>query len=60
MTNLIPLPASVAPTHIQFTLPASAQILVSPANAETLRIAGFLADDLRSATSYALPIVSDP
>lgn len=60
MTNLIPLPALIAPTDLRFTLTASAQIVVSPADAETLRIAGFLADDLRAATGYALPIAPDP
>lgn len=60
MTNLIPLPSSIAPTHVEFVLPASAQVLVSPANDETLRVANFLADELRAVTGYALPVVPDP
>ena len=58
--NLIPLPVSIAPTHNQFGLNANAQIFIAPATPDPLRVANFLADDLRNATGYALPVIADP
>ncbi|RIK32181.1 MAG: beta-N-acetylhexosaminidase, partial [Chloroflexi bacterium] len=60
MNHLIPLPASLLPTQLEFQLGPDTQILVAPATPETLRVSEFLAAALRRATDYALPIVPDP
>lgn len=58
MNNLIPIPSSISPTENQFILEPAAQILVVPAEAETLRVANFLAALLRPAAGFALPVVA--
>lgn len=60
MDQLIPLPAAAAPTYLEFLLNADTQLLVSPANDDTVRVANFLADELRALTGYALPLVLNP
>jgi hexosaminidase len=56
MESLIPRPVSVVPSGSRFVLDPGAQITVEPATPELLRVAGHLAERLRPATGYALPI----
>ncbi len=54
--NIIPMPSSLLPGDGCFTLSEDTRIYVTPAHAETLAIAHYLADRLRPATGYALPV----
>ncbi|MBI4674741.1 MAG: beta-N-acetylhexosaminidase [Chloroflexi bacterium] len=56
MDNLSPKPAFAAPTGEKFILSPTAQILVESPMPELLRLGNFLADALRDATGYALPV----
>ncbi len=58
MNNLIPLPVSITPVDGVFTLSEAAQIQVEPGIAEIAPIGQYLADRLRPATGYALPVVA--
>jgi hexosaminidase len=58
MQNLIPLPASIKSTQGSYTLPSNAAIFVHPDQEEVRRIGGFLADCLRPATGFELPLMS--
>ena len=58
MNNLIPLPVSITPADGVFTLSAAAQIQVQPDSAEIAAIGQYLADRLRPATGYALPVAA--
>jgi hexosaminidase len=54
--TIIPRPASVAPGEGAFTLTADARIYVGPGSGEPSQIGQYLADRLRPATGYALPV----
>lgn len=56
MKNIIPTPVSVIPSHGTFVLSASTQILVTPDNAQLVRIGNDLGAGLRRATGLALPV----
>ena len=56
MHNLIPIPTTYNARDGEFILQNDAQIFVSPATEETLRVAHFLANALRPATGFALPV----
>lgn len=56
--NLIPLPVSIKPADGAFILSATAQIQVEPGRAEITAIGQYLADRLRPATGYALPVTA--
>jgi hexosaminidase len=53
---VIPRPVSVALTGETFTLTAETQILVEPDRPELLAVGQYLAERLRPATSYPLPV----
>ena len=56
MDNLIPLPVSVSATGGTFVLTDTAAIEVEPGMAELMAIGHYLADTLRPATGYGLPV----
>ena len=56
MENLIPLPVSVEPAGGQFTLTADTAIFVEPGTPELAAIGQYLADKLKPATGYKLPV----
>jgi len=58
MDALIPLPASVEPAVGQFMLTGTAGIFVDPATPELIAIGQYLADKLKPATGYALPVTA--
>ena len=58
MNNLIPLPVSVTPKEGAFALTSQAGIYVEPGTPEMLAIGQYLADKLKPATGYALPVAS--
>ena len=58
MDALIPLPASVQPAPGQFTLTAGTGIFVDPATPELTAIGQYLADKLKPATGYKLPVTA--
>jgi hypothetical protein len=53
---VIPRPVSVALTGETFTLTAETQILVEPDRPELLAVGQYLAERLRPATGYPLPV----
>ncbi len=57
MGNLIPWPAYVRPAVGSFALATGAAILVEPATAEITAIGRYLADRLRPATGFPLPVL---
>lgn len=57
MQNLIPLPASISSGQGTCTLASDATIFVHPDQEGTRRVGGFLADCLRPATGFELPLV---
>ncbi len=58
LNALIPMPASVLPTGGAFTLTPAAQIYVEPASTELAAIGQYLADKLKPATGYPLPVLA--
>lgn len=56
MDHLIPQPVSVTATGERFTLAAAMPVTFSPNTPELRAIASYLADTLRPATGYALPV----
>jgi hexosaminidase len=56
MQNLIPLPASIELSQGTYTIPSNAAIFVHPDQEEIRRVGGFLADCLRPATGFELPL----
>ena len=56
ITNIIPLPISVASTGGGFTLPSTAAIFVNPGTSELTAIGQYLADKMKPATGFALPV----
>jgi hexosaminidase len=56
MQNLIPLPVSLKPTRETYTLPSDAAVTVDSDQEEIRLIGRFLADCLRPATRFELPI----
>ena len=56
MQNLIPLPASIKSSQGTYTLPSNAAIFVRPDREEIRLVGGFLADCLRPATGFELPV----
>jgi len=56
--NLIPFPASIKSGQGTYTLPSNAAICVQPDREETHLVGGFLADCLRPATGFELPVIS--
>lgn len=58
MTQIIPQPAFFETTNEKFRFTAGAQIVVAPASPVLLRIANGLANHLRTATGFALPVVA--
>ena len=57
MQNLIPFPASIKPREGTYTLGFDAAILVQPDREEIRLIGQFLADRLRPATGFELPLL---
>ena len=57
MHKLIPLPASIKSTQETYTLASNAAIFVRPDQEEIRRVGGFLADCLRPATGFELPLL---
>jgi hexosaminidase len=57
MQNLIPLPASIKPREGTYTLSSDAAIFVQPDREEIRRIGQFLADCLRTASGFGLPLL---
>jgi len=57
LRSLIPLPESVQPGEGGFELTPDVRISVAPASDELLDVAGLLAERLRAATGYAVPVV---
>ena len=57
MQNLIPLPALIRPGRGIYTLHSNAAILVRPDQEEIRRVGEYLADCLRSATGFELPLL---
>ncbi|HEU0291614.1 MAG TPA: beta-N-acetylhexosaminidase [Anaerolineales bacterium] len=57
MQNLIPLPASIKPTQETYTLPSNAAVFVQPDWEEIRLVGAFLADCLRPATGFELPVI---
>ena len=57
MQNLIPLPASIKSTQETYTLASNAAIFVQPDREEIRRVGGFLAETLRPATGFELPVI---
>jgi hexosaminidase len=57
MQNLIPLPALIKPDQRTYTLHSDTAIFVQPDREEIRLIGQFLADRLRSATGFELPVL---
>lgn len=57
MSPLIPLPVSVVPAEGAFALTEKSRILVDPGNDRLAGVGRALAEQLRPATGYALPVV---
>jgi hexosaminidase len=57
LQNFIPLPASISSRQGTYTLHSDAAIFVHPDQEETRRVGGVLADCLRPATGFELPLV---
>jgi hexosaminidase len=57
MQNLIPFPASIRPSEGTYTIHSNAAIFVHPDQEEIRRVGGFLADYLRPATGFELPVL---
>ena len=57
MQNLIPLPASISSGQGTYTLDPYAAIFIHPDQEEIRRAGGFLADRLRPATGFKLPLL---
>ena len=57
MQNLIPLPALIKSSQETFTLHSDAAIFVRPGREEIRLVGGFLADCLRPATGFELPVL---
>ena len=60
MTNLIPKPVLIKPAVGVFTLNADTRIYVDPPTPEVIAIGEYLAEKLRPATGYALPVLPKP
>ena len=58
LNRVIPMPASVTPGEGLFALTAAARITVAPRTPELLAIGGRLAELLRPATGFALPLTA--
>src|SRR5262245_33512711 len=56
MQTIIPRPVAATPTGAAFTLTAGTPIAVEPGSDELLAIGNYLAQRLRPATGYALPV----
>src|SRR5262245_7672431 len=56
MQTIIPKPVAVTPTAATFSLTAGTRIAVEPGSDELLAIGNYLAQRLRPATGYALPV----
>jgi hexosaminidase len=56
LANVIPLPASIQETGGAYCLPSNAVIEIEPASAELAAIGQYLAERLRPATGYSLPV----
>ena len=57
MQNVIPLPGSIKSNQGTYTLPSNAAVVVQPDQEEVRLIGGFLADCLRPATGFELPLL---
>jgi hexosaminidase len=57
MNNLIPKPVLIQPAAGAFTLNADTHIYVDPYTPELIAIGDYLAEKLRPATGYALPVL---
>jgi hexosaminidase len=57
MHNLIPLPASIKPSEGSYTLHSNAAIFVQPDHEEIRLIGEFLADCLRPASGFEIPVL---
>jgi hexosaminidase len=58
MTNLVPLPVSVAPATGTFALTTASGIYVEPGTPEMLAVGQYLADQLNAATGHTWPVAS--
>ena len=58
MNQLIPLPAAVEPSEDEFVLSEDTVIIINPATEEVTAIGARLAEYLRPATGYPLPVVA--
>lgn len=58
LDNLVPKPASVTPGAGSFALGATTAIYVEPGTPEMLAIGQYLADKLKPATGYSLPVAA--
>ncbi len=58
MSQLVPMPVSVQPKDGSFALSANAGIYVEPATPEMLALGQYLAQKLKPATGYSLPVAS--
>ena len=57
MQNLIPLPASIKPGQGTYTLHSDTAIFIPPDREEIRLVGQFLADRLRTATGFELPLL---
>jgi hexosaminidase len=57
MNTIIPKPVTARPAAGTFTITAATQITIQPASEELHAIGNYLADRLRPATGYALPVL---
>jgi hexosaminidase len=58
--SVIPLPASATQTGGAFRLSAGTGVVVAPATAEMMALGRYLAERLRPATGFALPVSAGP
>ena len=59
LAELIPIPAEVTPTEGAFQLTAETHILVDAGDGELSRVAEYLAERLRPATGFPLPVFAN-
>jgi len=57
LDNLIPRPVSVQATGATFTLTSNTKIYCEPGNPELIAVGNYLADKLRPATGFTLPVL---
>lgn len=57
MQSLIPFPASIRPSEGIYTLHSNAAIFIQPYREDIRQVGGFLADCLRPATGFELPLL---